>query len=114
MMFAPELMLGNSLVSDVDAPTRAVTQWVGFGVCSLAWINLFSRDDPGSPALRAVLTGNILFHVLGFVFDTYDYAAGLMTLSGLVSGLVPHSLLAIGFIYYLFKPSRRGQLLEDC
>ena len=80
----------------------------GFGVFSLAWINFLSRNDPGSPALRAVLIGNVLFHALGIVFDTYDYSAGLMRLSGLVSGLVPHGLLAIGFVYYLLKSSQKN------
>lgn len=106
MMFAPDLMLRNSLATDVDATTRIVTQWVGFGVFSLGAINFLSRNDPGSPALRAVMIGNILFHVLGIGFDVYDYLAGFMTRSGLISGLVPHSLLAIGFGYYLWNLSR--------
>jgi hypothetical protein len=108
MMVAPDLMLANSLAADVDATTRVVTQWVGFGAFSLAWINFLSRNDPGSPALRAVMIGNILFHVLGIGFDVYDYIAGFMKISGLVSGLVPHSLLAVGFGYYLLKFQRQG------
>jgi hypothetical protein len=107
MMVAPDLMLGNSLAIGVDASTRVVTQWVGFGVFSLGLINFLSRNDPGSAALRAVMLGNVAFHVLGIGFDTYDYLAGFMKISGVVSGVVPHALLAVGFVYYLVKlPSR--------
>ena len=81
MMVAPDLMLGDSLALLADTATRVVIQWVGFGVLSLAWINFLSRNDVGSPALKAY------------------YASGFMTLSGLVSGLVPHSLLGGGFAY---------------
>ncbi len=103
MMLAPEMMLSNSLATGADATTRIVTQWVGFGVFSLGWINFLSRNDPGSPALRAVMIGNIIFHALGIGFDVYDYVAGFMTRSGLVSGVVPHSLLLIGFFYCLLN-----------
>ncbi len=103
MMLAPDMMLGNSLATEVHATTRIVTQWVGFGVFSLGWINFLSRNDAGSQALRAVMIGNIIFHALGIGFDVFDYFAGVMTISGLVSGLVPHSLLVIGFLYFLLN-----------
>ena len=108
MMVAPDLMLGNSLAIEAGASTRVVTQWVGFAVFSLALITFFSRNDPGSAALRAVMLGNIVFHVLGAGFDLYDYSAGFMKTSGAVSGVLPHVLLAIGFVYYLVKLPRQA------
>ena len=101
MMLVPDMMLSNSLAAEVHASTRIVTQWVGFGVFSLGWINFLSRNDAGSQALRAVMIGNIIFHALGIGFDVYGYVAGVMTTSGLVSGVVPRSLLVIGFLYFL-------------
>ena len=101
MMLVPQVMLTNSLVVSADETTRVVTQWVGFSVFSLAVINYLARNDPGSPALRAVILGNILFHGLGIGFDVYDYSAGFMKISGLVSGLIPHLLLTLGFIYFM-------------
>jgi len=109
MMVRPDAMLANSLALPMDIPTRVVTRWVGFGVFSLAWINYLSRNDPGSPALRAVMIGNIVFHVLGIGVDLHDYFSGFMTPSGLVSGLVPHGLLAVGFAYYLLRLTGRKQ-----
>jgi len=103
MMFVPELMLSNSLAAGFQPSTVIVTQWVGFGVFSLGWINFLARSDQGSTALRAIMIGNILFHTLGLGFDTFHYALGFMTLSGLISGVVPHFLLAITFVYYLVR-----------
>ncbi|MBP6772549.1 MAG: hypothetical protein KA154_06070, partial [Gemmatimonadaceae bacterium] len=70
-------------------------------------INFLARSDPGSPALRAVMIGNIVFHVLAIGFQADDYIAGLLTTSGLVMALVSHSLLAIGFAYFLLKLRRQ-------
>lgn len=109
MMFAPELMLYN-LTVEITPGLRAVTQWVGFGVFSLGIINFLSRSDNGSTALKAVMVGNIFFHTLGICFDVYDYAVGIMRLAGLITGLIPHFVLALGFIYYLWKlPAERSK-----
>ena len=103
MMLAPDKMLSNSLHNEANLQTLSVTQWVGFGVFTVGLINFLSRNDDGSLALRAIMIGNIVFHSLGICFDVYDYSIEIMKLSGLVTGLIPHSLLIIGFVYYLLK-----------
>lgn len=103
MMFLPEQMLSNSLTAEPDLQTRAVTQWVGFGVFTIGLITLLSRNDSGSVALKAVMIGNIVFHALGICFDIYHYSIDVMTLSGLITGLIPHLLLIFGFVYFLSK-----------
>ena len=109
MMFAPELMLYNTLTVEITTGLRAVTQWVGFGVFTLGIINFLARNDNGSASLKAVIVGNILFHGLGMCFDVYDYSIGIMRLAGLITGLIPHSVLALGFVYYLWKlPAERS------
>jgi hypothetical protein len=109
MMFAPEMMIANTLTVEIGPGIRAVTQWVGFGVFTLGVINFLSRNDNGSSALKAVMVGNILFHGLGMCFDVYDYSIGIISLAGLITGLIPHSALALGFIYYLWKlPAERS------
>ena len=106
MMLMPTIMLDNSLTAAPDDYTVAVTRWVGFGVFSIAVITFLSRKDVGSPALRAVMLGNIVFHVLGIVMDATGYSAGTMTASGLITGFVPHVVLAAGFAFYLARGSR--------
>ena len=103
MMLAPGMMLANSLTATVDPATREVARWAGFAVFSLAWITFLSRNDPGSPALRAVMSGGLVFHALGIVIDIHGYATSAMTTSGLVMGVIPHALLGIGFGYYLTR-----------
>ena len=103
MMFVPDKMLSNTLTSDANLQTHSVTQWAGFGVFTVGLINFLSRNDAGSTALRAIMIGNIVFHTLGVFFDIYDYSIGVMKLAGLMTGLAPHSLLIIGFVYYLQK-----------
>ena len=96
-------MLSNSLIGEVDLTTKTVTQWVGFCVFSVGLMNFLARNVPGSIGLKAIMIGNIVFHSLGIGFDTYDYSIGIMRLEGLITGLIPHSLLTVGFIYYLLK-----------
>jgi hypothetical protein len=103
MMIAPDNMLSNSLTSETNLQTRSVTQWVGFGTFTIGLVNFLSRNDTGSIALKALMLGNIVFHSLGIFFDAFHYALGVMKLSGLITGLVPHSLLIAGFVYYLSK-----------
>src|SRR5688572_9497698 len=100
MMLVPDQMLSNSLNMKADLQTRSVTQWVGFAVFSIGLITFLSRNDTGSIGLKAIMIGNIVFHSLGLCFDIYHYTIGVMSLSGLLSGLIPHSLLIGGFIYY--------------
>ena len=101
MMLAPRLMLDNSLAVAVTTGTVEVTRWVGFAVFSLAWVTFLSRHDAGSPALVAVMSGNVVFHVLGTVMDVQGFATDTLTTSGLVTGVVPHLLLAGGFVFFL-------------
>ena len=101
MMFFPAKMLSNSLTSEANLQTRSVTQWVGFGTFTIGLMTFLARNDPGSTALKAIMIGNIVFHCLGLCFDIYHFRIGIMKLSGLVTGLLPHTLLTIGFVYFL-------------
>lgn len=93
----------TTLAVDVNAAATAVTRWYGIATFALGGINFLARSDSGSPALRAVMIGNIAFHVLAIGFQTSDFIGGIMTTSGLVMAVVPHSVLAIGCTYFLFK-----------
>jgi hypothetical protein len=103
MMFIPNKMLSNSLTSSPTLPTLSVTQWAGFGTFTVGVVTFLARNDLGSPSLQAIMIGNIIFHALGACFDFYHWRIGVMKLSGLITGLIPHTLLIIGFAYYLSK-----------
>ena len=99
MLVSPEQMLANMAK---DAPeARLVLQWMGVVLVSVGCINLLSRNDPGSAALRAVMLGNILLHVLGFGIDVYHHALGFVQTSGVIMGAIVHGVLTAGFAYYV-------------
>jgi hypothetical protein len=102
MLIAPGKMLEN-MVQVNSADLQHVLQWSGAMLVSIAVINFLSRNDTGSAALRAVVIGNIILHVVGFAVDAYDYSINFINSYGLISGAVVHVLLTIGFIYYLVK-----------
>lgn len=102
MLIAPGKMLENMV--NVNTPDlQHAVQWSGTMLVSIAVMNFLSRNDPGSAALRAVMIGNIILHVVGFGVDAYGYSIDFLKMYGLVSGAVVHALLTIGFIYYLMK-----------
>lgn len=100
MLVAPHQMIKN-MTSGADASANNILQWAGCMLVSIAVINFLSRNDDGSTALRAVMIGNIVTHVLGLIIDFYQYSTGFVILSGLISGLVIHLFLIGGFAYYL-------------
>ncbi len=97
MIFVPDKAL------DTGSAANLGMQWYGIALFSIGVIIFFSRNDPGSKALKAVMIGNILFHLIGEVFDVYDYTAGFTQLSGILASGIIHVLLFIGFTYYLMK-----------
>jgi hypothetical protein len=100
MLLEPGQMLTN-MTSATSTDAAYVLQWMGVALLSVGFINILSRNDPGSAALRAILVGNIVLHVLGFGEDFNQHRLGFVLQSGVVMGGVVHGLLTIGFVYYL-------------
>jgi hypothetical protein len=101
MLASPQQMLTNMAKDAEEA--RRVLQWMGVTLLSIGVINFLARNDEGSPALRAILVGNIVLHVLGFGIDVYHQALGFVQTSGVIMGAAVHGLLTIGFVFYLMK-----------
>jgi hypothetical protein len=101
MLLAPAQMLSNMARDSPDA--RFVLQWMSCVLVAVGVINILSRNDTGSPALRAVLVGNVVLHVTGLGIDFYHHSQGFVQASGVMMGAVVHGLLIIGSAYYLSK-----------
>lgn len=101
MILVPDMMLANmtTLTGDAAKPLR----WLGTALLTVGVINIYARNDTGSDALRAIMSGNIVLHVVAEMIDVIDYRAGVVKGSGVAMGTIVHSLLTIGFIYYLVK-----------
>jgi hypothetical protein len=102
MTFAPDKMIRNMATAS-DPSSLHVLQWAGNMLLTIGLINFLSRNDAGSPALRAVMIGNIFLHAGGLIVDWYHYSIGFVSASGLGTGMVVHVLLIIGFAYYLSR-----------
>jgi hypothetical protein len=100
MIFSPAAMLGN-ITTLTDPGSPHVLRWLGSGLISVGVINILARNDPGSEALRAVMIGNVVLHVVALVLDVMDHLAGIVKASGLASGAIVHIGLTIGFLIYL-------------
>jgi len=101
MLAAPDQMLSNMARDSPDA--RFVLQWMSCVLIAVGVINILSRTDAGSPALRAVILGNIVLHVLGLGIDVWHHTKGFVQTSGVMMGAVVHGVLIAGFAYYLAK-----------
>ena len=97
MIFVPDKAL------DTGSATNLAMQMFGVALFSIGIINFFSRNDPGSKALKAVMFGNIILHLAGEAFDIYDYSAGFIQLSNILASGIIHILLLAGFMYYFVK-----------
>ena len=104
MLLAPDQMLTNMAVDTPGA--ERVLQWMGVPLLAIGFINIGSRHDEGSVALRAVMLGNIVLHVIGFGIDVYGYMHQFVQTSGVIMGGIVHGLLTAGFAYYLAKLPR--------
>jgi hypothetical protein len=110
--FGLVMMLNPSGFTSGTIPTPtpqvdAMMRIVGVNLFAFGWINFLARNDGWTKALRAVLIGNILLHVLGLAFDGYNYAQGLFLMSGVMMGAVVHLLFIFGFSVYAFRKSAR-------
>jgi hypothetical protein len=98
----------------VQPPTDAVDAWVqllGTNIFAIGCINFLSRNSPWSPAIRGILIGNVVLHVLAIVFDVNTYRLGIVNLQGVLQGAVVHTAFIAGFSYYAFRSSaREGKL----
>jgi hypothetical protein len=104
MFFAPQQMLAN-VTAGANPTAEGVLQWMAVALFSVGCINVLARNDAGSPALRAVMLGNVILHLLGWATDIYQHLEGFVTAQGLAMGTIVHLVLAGGFLYYLTRRS---------
>jgi hypothetical protein len=100
MIFSPATLLDNiSTLTDPGSPH--VLRWLGSGLLAVGVMNLLARNDPGSDALRGVMIGNVVLHLVALVLDIADYSAGIVKASGVGMGAIVHIGLAAGFLIFL-------------
>jgi hypothetical protein len=103
MMVAPEQFASGMMVAPISDPVSAWVRFLGTGLVAIGWINFMARKSPWSSAVRGILTGNILLHVLGIATDWYAYSLNVVTMVGAVQGLVIHGIFIVGFSYQVTR-----------
>ena len=106
MIVSPDAML-NSMTTMTGAGATNVLRLAGVALLTVGVINIMARNDPGSDALSAIMTGNIVLHVVGWGLDIVDWRSGMLKQSGIVMGSIVHGLLLVGFVYYYVKMGKR-------
>ena len=88
---------------ELNAAGAILGRVVGAAIVGMGLINYLSRNEViTSPALRAILIGNMVYHVLDTVIDFFPTYQGVVN-SWTWSFVGLHIVLAIGFGYFLFK-----------
>lgn len=103
MIAAPAAMM-KGVGAPASEATNAVLQAMGATLIAVSIMLLAARNDAGSPALRGLLLGGFLMHLLELPVDWVAYNRGIFTeISGIIPGTVVHVVLGIGFLYYLVR-----------
>jgi len=86
----------------LDISGQFVGRYLGSAFLGVAVLTWFARNTQGNGALRAILLGNFVLTVTGFVVALFDVFTGVG--NALVwSTVVIYLLLGVGFGYFYFK-----------
>jgi hypothetical protein len=89
-------------------PTPTVNAWaqfLGTNLFAIGFINFFSSRSPWSGAVRAIMLGNIVLHILAIAADVNAYMNNIINLQGIMQSTVVHLVFIVGFCYFTFKKS---------
>jgi hypothetical protein len=109
MVFAPDKMM-EGMGTTLQDTTKIALQAVAAMLFAIAVMTFLARKDEGSVALRAVMIGNIVLHIIATPIDWIAYSQGIFPqISGFLPGTVVHVIFGAGFVYYLWKlPGNSG------
>ena len=103
----PAVLLAGKGVPPEPAPCVWVRE-VGILILALSLILLLVRDQPDTPAMRAVLWGNAVVHGGLLPIEIVAWHAGVITrLDGIMPNSVLHVLLGTGFVFFARRVSSR-------
>jgi hypothetical protein len=99
MIAAPDKMM-EGVGSQPNSSTNVVLQVVSIFLICIGLITFLARKDSGSIALRAIIIGSIVMHIVLIPIDWIAYQQGTyITISGFLPGTIVHIIFAAGFIY---------------
>lgn len=91
-----------------DSGTCVWVREVGVLIVALSAIVLLVRNQPDTPAIRAVLWGNVIVHAGLLPIEIVAWLAGVITrLDGIVPNSFLHVLSAVGFAFFARRVDTR-------
>jgi hypothetical protein len=106
-LFAPGVLLEHVKYADPSAAANVMGRTVGIVLIAVGVLDFLVRDQPDSPAMRAILVANLVLQIAILPIDPIAYACGVFrTLGSFVPNTILHILLASGFAYHLARVRR--------
>ena len=100
LFLAPDSAVTSFQLGTSDVASRLFARGFGGTLMVVGFVNLMASSDQGSPALRALVLGNLLIHIAAIVTDfteTFPASAGWW------AGFIVHIALILAFGYYLLN-----------
>lgn len=113
MMFASPTMFLNDIEPGSNSIAEFYVRAVAIGLFVIGLVNFSARRDAWSDSMKAILLGNLCYHLLSIGLDIYGYIGGLVGTRALTSGLVIHAALMVGFMVMLAAPSRQDDVIAS-
>jgi hypothetical protein len=95
---APDQSIRSLEAGAPTVPALLFARSTGALILGVSIANLLAAFDRGSPALRALVVGNIAVHVLS---DWADFSEGYARNAGVWAGIAVHVVLIAAFTYCL-------------
>ena len=105
LLFVPDMLISTNGLA-VSESAKLFARGVGGLLLGVAIINWYARNDTGSPALRGILIGNIVFQAIAFVTDGVAVMNNVITQTTWF-GLVVQAVFIVGFGYYSLKLNKK-------
>ncbi len=83
--------------------TTTLLRGIGTLILSLSVLNFLVRNEPDSPAFRAVLIANLIGAGLGVVFNVMDMVNGVTEIAKVAPGTAVPLITTVASLYYLMK-----------
>ena len=80
-----------------------VFRWLGVMIVCSGILNFIVRKDNATSTLKAVLIFTAAFHALSLFIDFVGIGQGILKIGNLIPGIVVHSFVAVGSVFYLLK-----------
>lgn len=102
MMLISPSMFTASMLTNPTEDMNAAMRFLSAALIALAATNFIARNEPWSKAIQAILIGNAIIHIVGFITDYMAYQSGVVTSQGIMMGAITHIVLGLGALYYAF------------